>query len=376
LIKYLDRLNRPLTADMAKIVDKWTLQDEARLVIVINSLWSVGDKARYKVLIVDEAGLVRRHVVGSTLSGGTKAIETYEMVKRLVGRADNVISLQDGLERGDVGFYTGMQDFDPEDRRYVTGYKFEKPIRIHDIAFSDDLYDILGPMLDRYGEMATKADHDGRIESPFLVLTSSLGFAEMLYELLGGYAATDAQRNRIRLMTNRQRKQPRDDFNKYFEKEPDTWGCLADVIICTPVIGAGVSIEAHFTHFYAYFFNNSILTHMEERQFVQQLRYWSAKVPEDVDKQSYLWVERWHSSGVCCDAEKLRDTYDRSAEFLLAGYSRVHLSGGRWSQPSCGRIARGTRQDCTTRNCGQLGVKRWSRSMRRHRSTIVTRKPR
>ena len=125
--------------------------------------------------------MVRRHFVGSTLAGGTKAIEVYEMVKRLVGRTDKVILLQEGLERGDVGFYTGMHDVDPKDRRYVVmGYKFEKPIRVHDIAFSDDLCNILGPLLDRYAEMAIRADNDGRIESPFLVLTSSLGFAKWL----------------------------------------------------------------------------------------------------------------------------------------------------------------------------------------------------
>jgi hypothetical protein len=112
-------------------------------------------------------------------------MEAFEKVKRLVGTANNVILLQEGLEHGDVGFYTVMEEVDPEDWRFVRGYLLEKPIRVHDIAFSEDLYDILGPMLDRYGVMATNAGPDGSIDTPFLVLMSSLGFAEVLYELLG-----------------------------------------------------------------------------------------------------------------------------------------------------------------------------------------------
>jgi hypothetical protein len=247
LVYYLERLKRPLTAAEVTRLNKWTLQDEARLVVVVNSLWRVGEGAGYKVLIVDEAGLVRRHFVGATLAGGTKAAEAYDMVKRLVGRADKVLLLQEGLERGDVGFYTGMQGVDPEDRRYVKGYNFEKPIRVHDIEFSEDLYNILGPMLDRYTEMAKKADSEERggeasesdsdsvsdsdrsdrrseisqIEAPFLVLTSSLAFAEVLFGMLSECAATDERRGRIRLMMSRQWVQPQDDFELKFGEEPD-----------------------------------------------------------------------------------------------------------------------------------------------------------
>jgi hypothetical protein len=232
--------------------------------------------------------------------------------------------MQEGLERGDVGFFTGMDDIDPEDRRYVTGYKFEKPIRVHDIEYSDDLYDILGPMVDCYAEMAAKAGEDGRLERPFVVLTSSLGFADVVYELLVEHA-TEVQKQRIRLVTSRQQVQPQDDFDKQFGRDPDRWGVMADVIICTSVIGAGFSIEAHFTHFCAYFFNN-ILTHMEERQFLQRLRYWSTKIPEDTNKQSYMWVERSHSLGTCCDPKKVRRMYNRTADVLVPGL--LHRTGG------------------------------------------------
>jgi hypothetical protein len=85
------------------------------------------------------------------------------------------------------------------------------------------------------------------------------------------------------------------------------------------VIGAGLSIKKHFTHFYVYFFNN-ILTHTEEHQFLQRLRYWSLHIPDDINKQSYMWVERLHVRGVSCDGKQVRDMYDQSAEVLLAGH--------------------------------------------------------
>lgn len=140
------------------------------------------------------------------------------MVKGLVRRADKVILLQEGLEHGDVGFYTGMQDVDSEHWRYVTGYKFERSqYEFGTSRFTMICMTFWAPCWTDMPRWAGKADHDGRIESPFLVLTSSLGgFAEMLYELLGEYLATDAERKRIRLMTSRQRMQPRDDFDKYF----------------------------------------------------------------------------------------------------------------------------------------------------------------
>lgn len=76
LVNYLEQLNRPLTADEPWRLDKWTLHYETWLVVVINSLWRVGEVARYKVLIADEAGLlIRWHFVGSTpLLAGRKRL--------------------------------------------------------------------------------------------------------------------------------------------------------------------------------------------------------------------------------------------------------------------------------------------------------------
>jgi hypothetical protein len=87
-------------------------------------------------------------------------IEAYEQVKCLVRRADKVIMLQEDLERGDVGFYTGMLDIDPEDRPSVKGYQLEKPIWVQDIVWSEDVYDVLGPMQDRYAKMVKSAGDD------------------------------------------------------------------------------------------------------------------------------------------------------------------------------------------------------------------------
>lgn len=56
------------------------------------------------------------------------------------------------------------------------------------------MYDILGPMLDKYTEMAGEAQEDGKLEQPFVVLSSSLAFADALYELLLECALTNVQR--------------------------------------------------------------------------------------------------------------------------------------------------------------------------------------
>lgn len=61
------------------------------LAVVLNSVWKVGN-ACFKLLIVDEAGLVRRHFVSRTLLRGTDAMDAYNSVRGLVNNADNVIS--------------------------------------------------------------------------------------------------------------------------------------------------------------------------------------------------------------------------------------------------------------------------------------------
>jgi hypothetical protein len=124
LTYYLDHLDKPLTEAERERLGRWTNQDADRLVV-------------------------------------TQVREAYEQVKRLVGRTNKVISmLQEDLERSDVGLYTGMLDIDPEDRPSVKGYQLEKPIWVQDIEWSEDVYDVLGPMQDRYAKMVKSAGDD------------------------------------------------------------------------------------------------------------------------------------------------------------------------------------------------------------------------
>jgi hypothetical protein len=158
-------------------------------------------------------------------------------------------------------------------------------------------------------------------------------------------AKTDVPKSRIWLMTSWQQVCPQDDFDKQFGKDPDTWGYQADVIDCTSIIGVGFSIEAHFTHFYAYFHKN-ILTLQEERQFLQRLQFWLSKVPKDVDKQSYTWIERLYHTDLCCDPVKVWHVYDLVVEVLvpLVGgvrQQRAHCKGGPLeSTELCGHCER------------------------------------
>jgi hypothetical protein len=334
LTSYIERTN--LTPEERVTLGKWALQDLSRLAVVLNSVWKVGN-ACFKLLIVDEAGLVRRHFVSRTLLRGTDAMDAYKSVRGLVNNADNVILLQEGLERGDVAFYMAMRGFDAEDRRYVTGYKLEKPVCVHDIMWSTDLYDILGRLLDDYAHMAAEAGEDGRLARPFVVLCSSLAFADALYDMIATLAVTDVQRSRIRLVTSRQGASPQDAFDRDFGEEPGIWGPLADVIICTSRVGAGFSIESHFIYFYA-FYHNNILSHGEERQFLQRLRYWRGgenPVDQDADyeaacKQSYMWIEGGHSRSMCCDPTRVHMLYDLAAsEVRVPGFGRQpHWRGG------------------------------------------------
>ena len=55
--------------------------------------------------------------------------------------------------------------------------------------------------------------------------------------------------------------------------------------------GAGFSISRHFVSFHA-FLTLNILTHTEETQFVQRLRFVMDELCNDANRQSYMYMEK------------------------------------------------------------------------------------
>jgi hypothetical protein len=80
------------------------------------------------------------------------------------------------------------------------------------------------------------------------------------------------------------------DFCQRFSVDPNRWASEADVVVCTSTVGAGFSVETHFSRFFAFLFTN-ILDFGEERQFIQRLRFQMREVHPNALRQSYLFVQ-------------------------------------------------------------------------------------
>ena len=64
---------------------------------------------------------------------------------------------------------------------------------------------------------------------------------------------------------------------------------MADVIVCTPVVGAGFSINVRFQNFHAFLFN-MILPHEEELQFIRRLRFILETITMNANRESFMFI--------------------------------------------------------------------------------------
>jgi len=91
------------------------LLDISRLVICVNSVWRIREAANYDLIIIDEAGFVRRHFAGQTFSklGDPSIPNTRDNIVAVLSRymhiAPCILLLQDGLSHDDVQFYSTLR---------------------------------------------------------------------------------------------------------------------------------------------------------------------------------------------------------------------------------------------------------------------------
>ena len=256
------------------------------LVVVINSLWKLGPK-QYDTVILDECGLLRRHCSSSTCQH--RILMIMRRFEDLLTDAENVILLQDKVSLEDVQFFTEMCGVNAEDREQVKCFCFLKPTLIHPIKFTKNFLQALHHLLQRFRKSIKTIDGRAQCTEPFMVFCSSRVIAEVLVcflkEVGKSFGTYDSERVRGIWSSVKQS----DDFCVRFSNNPNEVVSDADVLVCTSVIGAGVSITHHFASFHVLLFCN-ILTHDEERQFIRRLRYVMEEDFDDERRQSFIFV--------------------------------------------------------------------------------------
>ena len=267
------------------------------LCVCLNSLSKVGD-AVFDTVILDEFTLIRRHFLSSTMNN--IEIQTYKHLKKLVRKARHVIMMEDGLTRDDVKFYTEMDDIEPEDRRHVTAQQLVKPVVIHPIEWTDNMYTALRAMMKRFEPSCFT--EDGRLENPFMVFCSSAAMCVVIYDMLVDACPTPAAKNRVKLLIARTKDGDLKDesgWTSRFCEDANNAANEADVIVASSVIGAGFSISRHFTSFFAFLFLN-ILANKEERQLVRRLRFIAEGLSEHAIRTSTMFIQKSERKDRCC----------------------------------------------------------------------------
>jgi len=107
------------------------LDDKDRMVICVNSLWRMKDNGNpYDLVVIDEAGFVRRHFAGETFSKISDPHIPYNRrnvistLSKYCQSATCILLLQDGLSNEDVNFYTALR------KNNLRVHKFYLP-RVH-----------------------------------------------------------------------------------------------------------------------------------------------------------------------------------------------------------------------------------------------------
>ena len=220
--------------------------------------------------------------------------------------------LQDGVSKDDVQFYMEIDCRQMDNSYVVSGLKFEKPTIIHPILFTDHMWPAVQNLMNNYKESFNR---NGHCRHPFIVFCSHVTFTEYIVGTLRNDVNDLPNVDPLRVKGIWSAIQAMDDFCKNFSSNPNEYAHEADVIVCTSVIGAGFSISTHFQNFHALLFNN-ILPHNEARQFIQHLRYVLDNLPENAQRQSYLFVEK--GCGTKMEYTRVLQDFRNVREFILS----------------------------------------------------------
>lgn len=290
----------------SEVFSAGSAQSQDRLAICLDSIPRL-TKERYDVIVLDEGGATRYHMVGETMEG--KVTRVYERLKQYVEDADKVILMQYALSDRDVSFYVEMDGVDLHDRDRVKLWKMARPPPLVATRYTFSLQTAFFRVYQYY--LNSLDPNLGICRAPFVVFCVTKINAGAVATLLRTAAAkvfTDPRhletaRERIRLVTSDTQSQA---WCQRFLAYPNGAAHEADVLIVTSVLQAGHSLDRHFTYAFD-LMDRDVLTHRDELQFVQRLRVLNR---EDQFTSRYMYLEKGHPGLKIASTKRLVEKYN------------------------------------------------------------------
>jgi hypothetical protein len=245
--------------------EEWDPSSESsssRLVICINSLPRI-QYPKYDVVVLDEAGMTRRHFASEIMERLLPAV--YSKLGVILRSAGKIIIAQHELTERDLAFYTSQICIDASDRSLVKRRIFNKQMPIYPVQQSQELYEVVSWMVTFY-RLSFNYEKQ-RSNFPFIVFCTSADLCMMLTGLLIHVAPPSAKGAIKGVWADVQTE----EWPQRFLKNPGNCIHEADVVLVTSVLQAGLSIESHFKCAF-WFLSRDILSHKDEVQFVSRLR--------------------------------------------------------------------------------------------------------
>ena len=237
-----------------------------RISCCVNSVVSLPYNGAYDIVIMDEADAIRLSLGDSTMD--ERFPQVYRRLQQLLRGASLILLLQADLSEDVLAWVADAADVDADDRNLVQRHCFRSPKPLYPLAECDDVGDVVA-LLARFYRVHWD---EGRqcLKVPLIVFCTQASFANALHALLIQHiACTEEGKSRIRLVTAHTHSS--NIWVKNFIRNPNEGTAFADVVVSSPVLAAGISIDCHYKAAF-YFLHAGILTHDQEFQMTQRLR--------------------------------------------------------------------------------------------------------
>ncbi|KAI0995675.1 hypothetical protein K3495_g12503 [Podosphaera aphanis] len=259
------------------------------------------DDVTYDVVLVDEAGAVRRHMVSDIME--VRGPTVRYTVRRLLRAAKTTIITQFQLMESDVEFWGPFAGLPVRDetvcQRWIVPSRSWCPPMRYSQRFEETIWHLRRCYLEAYD-----VDAD-RTNCPIVVFCSLATHATVLLSYwTGSVAPTALAKSRARGIWGSIQEH---EFAKAFLANPNRFACECDILFVTPILQAGHSLDRWFRLSFSLLANKN-LNHRDEFQFTARLRQRADLVP-----YRYAYIESELRNEQMADQGQITFEYNHTA---------------------------------------------------------------